>query len=415
MPEVNNQQDNKTQRVYFRGLHALRFFAATGVIVTHIELIKKYFGLPNKWSLLKGDEHLRLLDILEGHYSFGQLIITRLGSMAVTFFFVLSGFLITYLLFIEKERTGKVAVKKFYLRRILRIWPLYFFILVLGFFVLPQISLFDVPQQTAALKENFVSNLIPYLLIFPNLAHAIHEFDVANIGQSWSIGVEEQFYIIWPLIIGFATRYKKTILIFIFTLLALKIATVFALRLDINWLYPWKKFLATIKMESMAIGGLGALWLFRKPKAVHRLFGHSALPFIAIAGLLITICLLPKQLEDGIFLVESTFFLMIIVSISICTSKDSWMESTFFRVMGDISYGIYMYHFMIVTLVVSFCKRYIFIEQTSYQESFLWQNMLLYIAILVLSIGVSFLSYRYFERFFISLKERFSIVKSGAK
>ena len=61
-------------------------------------------------------------------------LIIELGGLGVIFFFVLSGFLITYLLLKEKEQTGTVNVKKFYARRVLRIWPLYFFIVLLGFF-----------------------------------------------------------------------------------------------------------------------------------------------------------------------------------------------------------------------------------------------------------------------------------------
>lgn len=89
--------------IHFPGLNNLRFIAAMGVLIFHVELKKQLLGFK--------------------FYYMHQLI--NLGDVSVTLFFVLSGFLITYLLLAEREQTGTVAVKKFYTRRILRIWPLY--------------------------------------------------------------------------------------------------------------------------------------------------------------------------------------------------------------------------------------------------------------------------------------------------
>ena len=100
---------------YFKGLSTLRFFAAYFVVLHHAEEIRK------KYELI----HLK-------DYS-----LFRNGSLAVTFFFVLSGFLITYLLLKEQKRTNTVAINKFYIRRVLRIWPLYFLLVFLGTIVIP--------------------------------------------------------------------------------------------------------------------------------------------------------------------------------------------------------------------------------------------------------------------------------------
>ncbi len=105
----------KIEKVYFPGLNALRFIAASAVIITHIELLKGFFGLKSFWQ---------------------NPLLYNLGGLGVYFFFVLSGFLITYLLLKEKTVLNDIKIKNFYIRRILRIWPLYFFILILGLFVL---------------------------------------------------------------------------------------------------------------------------------------------------------------------------------------------------------------------------------------------------------------------------------------
>ena len=94
----------------------MRFFAALAVVITHVELLKGQYGKPNLWQSNK--------------------LIFELGALGVVFFFVLSGFLITYLLLEEKTTTNTINIKKFYLRRILRIWPLYIRIFVAGFFII---------------------------------------------------------------------------------------------------------------------------------------------------------------------------------------------------------------------------------------------------------------------------------------
>jgi len=104
MKSKNTEITDYKNIVVFQGLNSLRFIAASLVVMHHSETIKKKNGIENlEW-----------------------LGLFRNGSNAVTFFFVLSGFLITYLLLKESDKTGSVCVKNFYLKRILRIWPLYF-------------------------------------------------------------------------------------------------------------------------------------------------------------------------------------------------------------------------------------------------------------------------------------------------
>jgi peptidoglycan/LPS O-acetylase OafA/YrhL len=109
---VNDQYKNIS---FFEGLNALRFFAALLVVLHHAETLRKDNGLSN-------------------FESFGLF---RNGGNAVTFFFVLSGFLITYLLLKEDGKSGTISIKGFYLRRVLRIWPLYFLLVILGTLVMP--------------------------------------------------------------------------------------------------------------------------------------------------------------------------------------------------------------------------------------------------------------------------------------
>src|SRR5258705_10300657 len=99
---------NKT---YLKGLNSLRFLAAAFVIISH------------------GQQSIAKL----GFDRFSGMTLFNRGGDAVEFFYVLSGFLITYLLQGELERTGTISIKGFYMRRVFRIWPLYFLIVALGF------------------------------------------------------------------------------------------------------------------------------------------------------------------------------------------------------------------------------------------------------------------------------------------
>ena len=156
------------RRTYFPGINSLRFFAAMAVVLTHVELVKKLLFhlcelwlktedwiVGNAWQSIFREGPLKPISWLSPFVTFG-------GYFGVIFFFVLSGFLITYLLLQEKEESGDIAISKFYVRRILRIWPIYYLVIVLGFFVLPHIPWFEVPSQQRVHDDNFGFSLLTY-------------------------------------------------------------------------------------------------------------------------------------------------------------------------------------------------------------------------------------------------------------
>ena len=160
-------------KFHLKGLDTYRGIAALIVLISHIELFKNKFGFKSH--------------IENSFFKYTG------GHTAVILFFVLSGFLITLLLLNEKGTYQKISLRNFYLRRIFRVWPLYFIILFLSYLLID----FS-PSNTT---------IILCLTIFPNIAHAIGGGWFVS-PQIWSIGVEEQFYIAWPLIV----KNKKNIL-----------------------------------------------------------------------------------------------------------------------------------------------------------------------------------------------------------
>src|SRR5947207_1519982 len=160
--------------VHFPGLNGLRFLAALTVVLFHAGFAFRYAGIPE--------------------YDYLNRVNPQTGFLAVVFFFVLSGFLITYLLLVEEAETGDVSVRSFYVRRILRIWPLYYLIIAIAFFVLPASLPGDFPPPHPR-------ELILYSVILTNFAGT-----VPCASHLWSIGVEEQFYLCWPVLLKTVRR-----------------------------------------------------------------------------------------------------------------------------------------------------------------------------------------------------------------
>jgi peptidoglycan/LPS O-acetylase OafA/YrhL len=176
-------------RVYFSNLDSLRFLAFLAVFIAHAGIL---FPISTDWF-----------------YRLYRLIISQ-GAYGVNFFFVLSGFLITYLLLLEKRKNGFVSIKTFYLKRILRIWPLYYIVML--------ISVFLLPVFIQAIGADYIAG---NMRTFPNLGMLIGEhaktwflFFAGNfyrgaelgavpfaLGVLWSVCVEEQFYLFWPCIV----------------------------------------------------------------------------------------------------------------------------------------------------------------------------------------------------------------------
>ncbi len=400
-------------RVYFPGLNGLRFIAAFAVIITHVELMKKMLGHSSAWRMLDQSLFNPLQTILyDDRFSWYNPIFAELGPLGVVLFFVLSGFLITYLLLAEKQTKGQIKVKDFYLRRIFRIWPLYYFVFILGFLILPHLDLFYVKDQTEYLQSAYWLSFALYLIILPNLALAFSSAgtSVPNIGQSWSIGVEEQFYLLWPLLFRFARNPLKLALYFTIALILFKALVIIGLRYyPSDWMIVLKKFLAMSKMESMAIGGFGAYLYFKKNQTFLRFIYSPATLFTALAGIPMLIYLTPYSIQDPAFLLYSLFFLIIILNVSTRKGFSKILEIPVLEYLGKISFGLYMYHMLVIVFVINALSTWFMWEK----ELSLAQNILIYTLSTGLSILVASLSYRFLEKPFIRLKQKHTHIVSG--
>lgn len=375
------------QMVYFPGLNGLRFIAAFLVIITHSESIRRKLGFTN----------------------FAELSIAQNGGFAVQFFFVLSGFLISYLLFQEHRNSNTISIKNFYLRRVLRIWPLYYLIAIIGLYVLPYFVL-PMMRQTFHAEYDILTGSFLFLLFLPNLANSF--FETHHLHSLWSIGVEEQFYLVWAPVVKFFKKY--------FIPICLGIIMV---KITLLWYattyYPglWQtKFLSSLQFECMAIGGLGAYWYFHGGQ-IEGNFIFSKVTQLIVFGLLASWIFAYRSLsEDSTLLgqlwqfffrtplygiVTNLLFLHVILNVSKNPSCIINLDNRVMNFLGDISYGLYMYHPLVVHFVIkAVAKKILFLPAWAYLIS-------MYGITISLLIVVCYLSFRYFEQPILRLRRHF--------
>jgi peptidoglycan/LPS O-acetylase OafA/YrhL len=375
--------------IFFKGLNELRGLAALAVVFHHIELYKHR---ENIGSLFDG---------------YGYSFIEGLGKNGVYLFFVLSGFLITYLLLTELKLKGDIDAFKFYVRRVLRIWPLYYLITILSFFVFPFIvTHFGMAEGSryhtlaSSLHEDFGWRLFLFLMFLPNLASILFKA-VPGAAQSWSVGVEEQFYILWPQLLK---RFKNKVLMLLIGVIVVKFSLYYASILgsrSVPQLKTVVSFLQSFNIELMAMGGIGAYLLIHgRLERVYAWLPRFANAFFVLTSLV----MLWFSMH---YLLLSFFFLMLIL-LNI-NDKHTFFRGKFFTFVGDISYGVYMYHPLVMFFVFT-GVQYVFGN-----ENLVLFNGLIYVLIFGFTILISYLSFRYFESFFLRQKEKFIVVASGKK
>ncbi len=390
------------QPIYFKGFNGIRFIAAAAVIVHHIEEYKSVFlfGREDLWA---------------------RPFVYQLGRLGVSLFFVLSGFLITYLLLAEKQKTGGIAIRKFYIRRVLRIWPLYFLVVGLGLFVWPHIPLLQTPTLMGDAGADFWQKLPFYALVLPNFAAALYG-NVPMVSHAWSIGVEEQFYLIWPWLI-LSRNPKRTLQVGLTVLGGLAIWFLYerfvardAYLGDNPERTPFvvlATFLAQFRIGCMAIGGLGA-WLLFSQHPVLRLVYQRRVQW-AVYGVLF-LCFVFSVRPPGFnYEFYAVFFCFLLLNLAGNPASLVKLDTAVTRFMGDISYGLYMYHPLLITLTISLLLRYwpgAVVQQESVQPLFV---VLLYAGSFGLTTAVAWLSFTYFEKPFLALKDRFAVVASSRR
>jgi peptidoglycan/LPS O-acetylase OafA/YrhL len=356
--------------------------AAFVVIIHHIELSKLVRHLPNLY-----DTH----DVVK-----------LIGSLGVDLFFVLSGFLITSLLFVEQATPTGIKVGNFIMRRVLRIWPLYFIIVILAF-VLPAVPIFNSHLAIYA-STHPVGNILLAVLFLPHLQRLIYA-PTAFMGHLWSIGIEEQFYLVWSSVVKKLSTVKLVNWILAYILLYMGIMLALNILQHINYQpgvfkINYERLLSIVdvfRFDCLLIGALFAV--MHKNLKANSIITHKL--FQLFVYLLEAVLVYKANWFYGFFW-EAHAVLYGLIILNLVRPETSLINIDYklFDALGKISYGIYMYHPIVISLVLALVYKY----------KLEW---LTYPAVYIITIVIAWLSYRFVESYFLKLKHRFSVISTG--
>jgi peptidoglycan/LPS O-acetylase OafA/YrhL len=376
---TDGSADRKT-RVHFPNLNSIRVIASFAVVVHHIELAKSSLGMPNVYHVAA---------------------IQAMGPLGVVLFFVLSGFLITYLLLLEERRESRISVRRFYIRRILRIWPLYYLVVTLSLFVLPKIDALQ-PFGGGAPDPHFAVKAMMMLGFLPNVALVLYTA-VPFISQAWSIGSEEQFYLVWPWIIRRSRGRYLALLVTIAAYGAL-LAVFFVLRnaSPSTLVRALAGLLGTLSIDCMAIGGIAAVAHLRRERILAVLFDRrlQAAVYVVLLAMLGSGFMLPNRLHYHIY---APLFALVILNLACNPRSLISLETPLLDYLGRISYGIYMYHVIAIAITFKLLTVLRMERVVGFQ----------YAGTVLLTIAIAAISYYAFEHPILRRKIAFSSVVSG--
>lgn len=343
---------------YFHTFDALRFFAFFIVFIHHLPTNKN--GIIN--------------------------FFTHSGVIGVQIFFVLSGFLISYILLDEKKKSRKINLKNFFIRRVLRIWPLYYIMILFAFitpFILKMLSL-------NSSDEGYYPNWIYPLLFLENYEMMIKDnfANVSPLRVMWSLCIEEHFYLLWGITFFFISNKKFPIFLIISILLSLGFRILYK-TLDISYLD------INTNVLYFSFGGIVAYLLTYKQEVIDKLSKISIIFKIIISSIFILLYFsLPHLQIDNIVLQPLIVgsVTAILIAFTLCSVNYLKIsDKNIFSKLGKFTYGMYLFHTIWINLIVKFISDF----------------TMIFVLSLFTTAMSSILSYYLFENQFLKLKKYF--------
>jgi len=312
---------------------------------------------------------------------------------AVDLFFVISGYLITTIILKQSEQPGFLV--NFYLRRSLRIWPIYYLSLLLFL------------AFNSVLPRQYPTEALPYFLTYtqniqeywggssPPFVHGFH--------HTWSLAIEEQYYLFWP--IALVLFGRRAVFPLALTLMALSMGTRMA---------GFSRWILITRLDGLALGGILAAMIFANERGqlsmtrIRRTLlvaGFTSLTFMVRGNALLTgLTATWPALGDPHVVISLRMFAMNLLFFALIgwividsgNRRWSWLREGRLAELGQMSYGIYLYHYILLDLVQDFADRY------GISNRFLIDGLKV-----SLSFAVAAASWRCVERPLLGLKDRF--------
>lgn len=397
---------NEKENSYWTALDGLRALAVFLVVFHHLG------ALPARPSLAG--------DLLNKVISWGWI--------GVDCFFVISGFLITRLLIQEKSRLGSISLSKFYTRRVLRIWPLYYLTLFVAFIAIPLSS----PNHHPTIEEwiSYVPRTsLPFIMFGGNFEiifdwKSLYEFNKLIPGLAtnmicailmplWSIAIEEQFYLIWPWLMNKCASLKALSVTALFVIgggIAATAAIICGLQKNTGeTLYNYYYLNTACRLLPIMFGALLAIAHFAKPSGFAELGNHGIRLSALMAAISATTlyCLPPIEQVSVLHVLTficsaTTFSLLLLLSLS-WKPLNSFFSNKLLVYVGKRSYAIYLVHITCIWSVRMFICPMLHIKVFTATE---WVVTAL-IAV-PLTILAAELSWHLIEKHFLKLRTAFS-------
>lgn len=356
------------------GLNGLRAIAAGFVLISHVYQIAGDYG----------DDRAKQL---YWHHNL-------LGVNMVNLFFAISGFIITHILFQEQERTGTISLRSFYFKRILRIWPLYFGI----FLVVLSIGIFTDWYKLYP-PINLTGCLLAFLFLM-NFSLFFNGPKISVLQHYWSLSIEEQFYIFWPAFFKFL-RGKRSLYFPLGVLLGIIAGR--ALVVVLYRVHPSQLLLDVLetlsisKFGSISLGVIAA-WLLHHKSGLLKYIYH---PLAQVSAWVVLFGTIFSNYKIPYIHFEVTAFFYAIVVLNVTSNGKTLLsaETKWLDHLGVISYGLYMFHWPLIPLLIVAAK-----------SLGLWYMMVqtYQVPLLIVSFGMTWLlatlSFKYLESYFLKMR-----------
>ena len=343
---------------YLPNLDALRFFAASLVLIAHFERTRVSLG---------------------GSAS----AIWNFGRCGYTLFFTLSGFLITYTLLREQDLTGRINFKKFYLRRILRIWPLYYAVLIFEYLTHP------IPTTGVVIPMTLSLLMLPNLsiVLYPKIYLAL---------WTWAIGVHEQFYLLWPWLLRLKRRVMIAIILSVIVAFAPFWAT-FIEPIPGLQMHPLELF----PYHLLGIGSLFGFLAHSKEKWAYVIRGLFVSPLaqVSVVFLILSQIAYATTVETPLFIVLAISYGFLILNLALNPRNIFRIDTPMLNYLGRRSFAIFMVHIFVLRQVLN----------VSREAQLPW--IFTYVVGIIATIIVADLVYRLLEWPFLKIKHRLEVVK----
>jgi peptidoglycan/LPS O-acetylase OafA/YrhL len=405
-PPISKTEPLPPERSRFTRSHALQFVG------------KRRFYLPE----VDGIRCLAVLLVWIHHYPEGPGVflhqLRASGWVGVNVFLVLSSFLITSLLMLEAQTKGSISLPRFYSRRFLRIWPLLGLTLLLNYLLLPAINYFPGGFGNPNLLHDVKYHAIPNALLLGNWSVAVfHYLTYGFCNHLWTINLEEQFYLLWPILMFYLIRNPRRLLQCCVALIAVSFVARFY-YVSVGFKHPALWVSTITRLDPLALGGILAVFYpnLKNWLVTRRLAFDS----------LVAVGLFCASLVTVIFIVHNWTWtgtvwwklgaVDALVAVCVCCIILNPILAFVLRLpviawLGKISYGLYVYQKFLAHGRPSAAVRSFCVYITGGQPNLMSWLLGLLINSLAL-VAVSAASYYLFERVFLKFKERFETILS---